>query len=35
MFIKQSPARHSDISEFGVALVAVEIEFMRQFESKY
>lgn len=35
MFIKQSPARHTDISEFGVALVAVEIEFMHQFETTY
>lgn len=35
MFIKQSPARHADISQFGVALGAVEIEFMHQFESTY
>lgn len=33
MFIKQSPARHTDISEFGLALVAVEIEFMHGFAS--
>jgi len=35
MFLKQSPARHTDISEFGVALVAIEIEFMHQSESMY
>lgn len=35
MFIKQSPARHTDISEFGVAFVAVEVEVMDQFESTY
>lgn len=33
MFIKQSPAWHTDISEFGLVLVAVGSEFMNQFES--
>lgn len=35
MFIKQSSALDTDISKFEIALVAVEIKFMHQFESRY
>lgn len=35
MFIKQSPALDTDISKFEIALVAVEMKFMHQFESRY
>lgn len=35
MFIKQSPVLDTGVSKFEIALIAVEMKFMHQFESRY